>query len=199
MISTSPVRELRSVNGLPIRVMVVDDQDVVRSGLRSLLEGWGALVVAEAADVRSAVEEALVVRPQVIVMDVRLGRESGITATREIRARMPEARILMLTSFPDTEALVASMLAGAVGFILKDVTGDEIARSIAAVARGQLAFDSTLLGGHAFDRSVERLLEQLVQGPEVPSRPGPVPSEAGPSAVVADPPTTDTGTTIQGG
>lgn len=158
------------VRRLPLRIMIVDDHDVVRSGLRSLIEAAGELVVAEAGTCAEAVEEALRSKPQVIVMDVRLGEESGITATREIRAKIPDAKVIMLTSFPDEEALAASLLVGASGFILKEVAGDDIVRSIRAVARGEQAFDPNLLVGGALHSVAHRVLPRGSgpSGPVVP-------------------------------
>jgi DNA-binding NarL/FixJ family response regulator len=142
---------------LPIRVMIVDDHDVVRSGLRTLLEASGEIVVAEAGSHAEAVREATRTNPQVIVMDVRLGSESGIAATAEILAMIPDARVLMLTSFHDEDALAAAMLAGARGFVLKDVTGDAIVEGVRAVAHGERAFDPNLLSGDTFTRIGDRI------------------------------------------
>ena len=126
----------------PIRVMLVDDHEVVRQGLRALLESAGGMVVcAEASRVNEAVETAALTKPDVIVMDVRLADGSGIEATREIRARRPEARVIMLTSFADDEALFASIMAGASGYVLKQVKSNDLVRSIQAAAAGQSLLD----------------------------------------------------------
>lgn len=162
---------------LPLRVMIVDDHDVVRGGLRALLEASGELVVAEAADCASAVREALATKPQVIIMDVRLGDESGITATRQIREVLPDARVLMLTSFVDEEALAASMLVGASGFVLKTVAGDDIVRSVRAVARGEHAFDAELLLRGGFELIGDQVRAAGQEGTDVPSDRGPSPVE----------------------
>ena len=119
-----------------LTVMLVDDHDVVRGGLKRLLEETGDMqVVAEARSQEEAVAEAVRSKPDVIVMDVRLGVGSGVTATREIRSRIPDARVLMLTSFDNDEALATSIVAGASGFVLKEVRGGDIVRSVRAVAR----------------------------------------------------------------
>ena len=98
----------------PLRVMVVDDHEVVRDGIRSLLDVTGDIVVcAEAASAREAVAVAQRALPDVVVMDVRLQDGSGIEATRDIRAARPATSVLMLTSFADDEALFASIMAGA--------------------------------------------------------------------------------------
>ena len=128
--------------GTPLRLMLVDDHEVVRSGLRNLLEAAGGVrVVAEAGTVVDAVAEAERTTPDVIVMDVRLADGSGIEATREIRARRPETRVLMLTSFADDEALFASIMAGASGYVLKQIRGTDLVRAVQAVGRGDSLLD----------------------------------------------------------
>ena len=130
-----------------IRVMLVDDHEVVRQGLKAMLESTGEMtVVAEAGSVADAVERAGIGRPDVIVMDVRLADGSGIEATREIRAKRPEMQVIMLTSFADDEALFASIMAGASGYVLKQVKGDELVRSIRAVADGKSLLDPSVTG-----------------------------------------------------
>lgn len=99
-------------------------------------------VVAEAATASDAVAQALRYGPTVVVMDVRLAEGNGIEATREIRSRLPGTRVVMLTSFADDEALVASMLAGASGFVLKEVRGGEIVGAIRDVADGKSLIES---------------------------------------------------------
>jgi two-component system, NarL family, response regulator DevR len=126
----------------PLRVMLVDDHEVVRGGVRSLLQATDDIVVtAEAGSVREAVDEAERSRPDVVVMDVRLADGSGIEATREIRARRPKTQVLMLTSFADDEALFASIMAGASGYVLKQVHGAELVRAIRAVGEGKSLLD----------------------------------------------------------
>ena len=126
----------------PLRVMLVDDHEVVRSGIRAMLQATEDIVVtAEAGSVREAIEEAERSRPDVVVMDVRLIDGSGIEATREIRARRPKTQVLMLTSFADDEALFASIMAGASGYVLKQVKSGELVRAIRAVGKGQSLLD----------------------------------------------------------
>jgi two-component system, NarL family, response regulator DevR len=126
----------------PLRLMLVDDHEVVRSGLKAMLEAVGEVrVVAEAGSVRDAIAEADRTRPDVIIMDVRLDDGSGIEATREIRARRPETRVLMLTSFADDEALFASIMAGASGYVLKQIHGTDLVRAIRQVGQGQSLLD----------------------------------------------------------
>jgi len=126
----------------PLRVLLVDDHEVVRSGLAALLKATGDIVVAgEAGTVKDAIEQAERARPDVVVMDVRLADGSGIEATREIRARRPKTQVLMLTSFADDEALFASIMAGASGYVLKQVKGGELVRAIRAVGQGDSLLD----------------------------------------------------------
>ncbi|MGH2657492.1 MAG: response regulator transcription factor [Actinomycetota bacterium] len=126
---------------------MVDDHEVVRQGLRAMLEAAGDVVVAgEAARVQEAVEVAESVRPDVVVMDVRLEDGSGIEATREIRARRPNTKVVMLTSFADDEALFASIMAGASGYVLKQVRGGDLLQSIRTVAQGGSLLDPAVTG-----------------------------------------------------
>ena len=129
----------------PLRLMLVDDHEVVRSGLRAMLEAGGEVrVVAEAGSVKEAIAEADRTRPDVIVMDVRLVDGSGIEATREIRARRPETRVLMLTSYADDEALFASIMAGASGYVLKQIHASDLVRAIRTVGKGQSLLDPAM-------------------------------------------------------
>jgi len=140
-------------DALGIRVMLVDDHEVVRRGLMQLLAATEDLrVVAEAGSVRDAVAEAQRTRPDVVVMDVRLIDGSGIEATREIRSLLPGTRVLMLTSFADDEAVFASILAGASGYVLKQIQGDALLRASRAVAGGQ-----SLLANEVTSPILERL------------------------------------------
>jgi len=126
----------------PLRVMLVDDHEIVRDGIRAMLEAQDDIVVAsEAGTVRDAVDEAARTRPDVVVMDVRLTDGSGIEATREIRAARPATKVLMLTSFADDEALFASIMAGASGYVLKQVKSDDLLRAIRAVGGGDSLLD----------------------------------------------------------
>jgi two-component system, NarL family, response regulator DevR len=126
----------------PLRVMLVDDHEVVRNGIRAMLQAEDDIVVsAEAGTVREAIDEADRARPDVVVMDVRLADGSGIEATREIRAQHPATQVLMLTSFADDEALFASIMAGASGYVLKQVHSGDLVRAIRAVGAGESLLD----------------------------------------------------------
>jgi two-component system, NarL family, response regulator DevR len=132
----------------PLRVMLVDDHEVVRDGIRALLAPADDIVVcAEASSVRQAVAEAERALPDVIVMDVRLSDGSGIEATRDIRAARPQTQVLMLTSFADDQALFASIVAGAAGYVLKQIRGDELVRAIRVVGAGQSLLDPAVTKG----------------------------------------------------
>jgi two-component system, NarL family, response regulator DevR len=129
----------------PLRIMLVDDHEIVRDGIRAMLEAEDDIVVTtEAGSVREAVDEAARTRPDVIVMDVRLSDGSGIEATREIRANRPETKVLMLTSFADDEALFASIMAGASGYVLKQVKSGDLLRAIRAVGAGDSLLDPSV-------------------------------------------------------
>jgi two-component system, NarL family, response regulator DevR len=131
----------------PLRVMLVDDHEVVRNGIRAMLQAEDDIVVsAEAGTVRAAIDEADRARPDVVVMDVRLADGSGIEATREIRATHPATRVLMLTSFADDEALFASIMAGASGYVLKQVHSGDLVRAIRAVGAGESLLDPAVTG-----------------------------------------------------
>jgi len=126
----------------PLRILLVDDHEVVRDGVKALLQATDDIIVtAEASSVREAVDEADRARPDVVVMDVRLADGSGIEATREIRARHPKTTVIMLTSFADDEALFASIMAGASGYVLKQVKGGELVRAIRTVGKGESLLD----------------------------------------------------------
>jgi two-component system response regulator DevR len=125
--------------------MVVDDHEVVRLGLRGLLErqpGWE--VVAEASTGDEAVARALEHRPDVVVMDIRLAGSSGIDACRRIISQSPETRVVMLTSYAEDELLFDAIAAGAAGYVLKQIGSDELVRAIETVGRGEALIDPSL-------------------------------------------------------
>src|ERR1700682_6183321 len=125
-----------------LRILLVDDHEVVRDGVKSLINANDDLtVVAEAGSVQEAIDQALRTKPDVVVMDVRLADGSGIEATREIRAKLDKTQVLMLTSFADDEALFASIMAGAAGYVLKQIRGGELIRAIREVGAGRSLLD----------------------------------------------------------
>ncbi len=126
----------------PLRLLVVDDHEVVRQGLVSLLERReGFQVVAQAGTVAEAIEAAHKYQPDLIVMDVRLPDGSGIEACREIRSEQPQTRVVILTSYPDEEAVFASIVAGASGYLLKQIRGRDLVAALEAVGRGESLLD----------------------------------------------------------
>jgi DNA-binding NarL/FixJ family response regulator len=128
--------------GKTIRLLMVDDSEVLRLGLRTLFsEAGGFQVIGEAATMAAAVDEAARLKPDVVLMDVRLPDGSGVEACRQIRAQRPEARVLFLTSYADDDAVLATILAGAQGFLLKEVSSGELVRAVSTVANGHSVLD----------------------------------------------------------
>jgi two-component system response regulator DevR len=128
-----------------VKIMVVDDHEVVRLGLRGLLErqsGWQ--VVAEASTADEAVSRALEYRPDVVVMDIRLAGSSGIEACKRIMSQAPETRVIMLTSYAEDDLLFDAIAAGAAGYVLKQIGSDELVRAIETVGRGEALLDPSL-------------------------------------------------------
>ena len=131
-----------SVPSKPLRLLIVDDHEVVRQGLVALLDRRESLqVVAEAGSVAEAIEQARRHEPDVVVMDVRLPDGSGIEACREIRAELPATRIVMLTSYPDEEAVLSAIVAGASGYLLKQIRGRDLVAALESVGRGESLLD----------------------------------------------------------
>ena len=136
-----------------LRVMLVDDHEIVRQGLRALLEAEGDIeVVAEADNGPVAVSLASTHQPDVVVMDVRMPGGSGIEACRAIRDERPDAQVIMLTSFSDDDALFNSIMAGAAGFVLKQIRGRDLLDAIRTVASGKSLLDPDV---------TKRVLERL--------------------------------------
>ena len=133
--------------GNAIRVMLCDDHEIVREGLRTLIgRTSGMSVVGEASTVREAIETAAKARPDVVIMDVRLPDGSGVEACREIREARPETGVIMLTSYADDEAVFASIVAGAAGYLLKQTRGQAVVDAIQAVAKGRSLLDPDVTG-----------------------------------------------------
>ena len=124
------------------RLLVVDDHEVVRQGLVAMLERRpGFQVVAQAGTAADAIEMARRHQPDLVVMDVRLPDGSGIEACREIRAEMPNTRVVILTSYPDEEAVFSAIVAGASGYLLKQVRGRDLVSALESVGRGESLLD----------------------------------------------------------
>lgn len=130
------------MTGKKIGVLIVDDHEVVRVGLRSLLSRKPTIeVVGEAGTAAEAVAQAARLQPDVIIMDVRLPDSSGVEACREIRSTDPKVQIIMLTSHAEEDAVFNSIMAGASGYLLKQVPGREVVRAVETVAAGQSLLD----------------------------------------------------------
>ena len=136
-----------------LRILVVDDHEVVREGLVALLERRAAFsVVAQVGTAAEAIAAARTYLPDLVIMDVRLPDGSGIEATREIRAENPAIRVVMLTSYPDEEAVFAAIVAGASGYLLKQVRGRDLIAALEAVGRGESLLDPAV---------TEKVLERI--------------------------------------
>jgi two-component system response regulator DevR len=130
--------------GNPIRVFLMDDHEVVRRGVRDLLNDEPDIeVIGEAGTAEQALVRVSALRPQVAVLDVRLPDGDGVTVCRELRSRMPELACLMLTSFDDEEALLDSIMAGASGYVLKQIQGSDLVSAVRTVAAGQSLLDAS--------------------------------------------------------
>ncbi|MGW2679231.1 response regulator [Streptomyces sp. NPDC001436] len=126
----------------PVRVFLLDDHEVVRRGVHDLLDAEPDLtVVGEAGTAEQALARVPALRPQVAVLDVRLPDGDGVSVCRELRSRMPDLACLMLTSFDDEEALLDAIMAGASGYVLKQITGTDLVNAVRTVASGQSMLD----------------------------------------------------------
>jgi DNA-binding NarL/FixJ family response regulator len=140
----------------PIAVFLLDDHEIVRRGVRDLLEAEADIrVVGEAGTASSALARIPALRPDVAVLDVRLPDGDGVSVCREIRAKMPEVACLMLTSFGDDEALFDAIMAGAAGYVLKQIRGTDLVGAVRTVASGQ-----SMLDPQAASRLMARLRDQ---------------------------------------
>ncbi len=141
----------------PIRVFLLDDHEVVRRGLRDLLESDGDIeIVGESATGAEATSRIPALQPDVAVLDARLPDGSGIDVCRDVRSVDPSIKVLILTSYDDDEALFAAILAGAAGYLLKQVGGNDLVDAVRRVAAGQSLIDPSLTA---------RVLERLRHGP----------------------------------
>ena len=141
-----------------LRVLLVDDHEVVRAGIKALLDAQDDMVVVgEAGTAEEGIRRVGYDEPDVVVLDVRLPDGSGVEACRDIRSRFPEVKVLMLTSFADEEALMAAILAGASGYVLKRVKMTDLVADIRKVGAGESLLDADV---------TERLFERLRIGPK---------------------------------
>ena len=147
---------------MTVRVFLLDDHEIVRRGVRELLESNDDLeVVGEAGTAREAMDRIPALKPDVAVVDMRLPDGDGVEVCREVRSRDASIQCLILTSFADDEALFDSIMAGAAGYLLKQIKGTDLVDAIRRVAAGQSLLDPTLTA---------RVLERLRKGPEEDQR-----------------------------
>jgi two-component system response regulator DevR len=146
------------------RVFLVDDHEIVRRGIAELVDAEADLeVVGEAGDVRQALARIAATRPEVAVLDVRLPDGNGIDLCREIRSRHPEIACLILTAYDDDEAVRSAVLAGAAGYVVKDIRGQALVEDIRRVAAGKRLLPAA---------AGRRVVEQLVSAPAAAADPG---------------------------
>jgi two-component system, NarL family, response regulator DevR len=151
------VRYKQHMDPAPIRVFLLDDHEVVRRGLHDLLEGEGAIeVVGESGSAREATARIPALRPHVAVLDARLPDGSGIDVCRDVRSTDPSINALILTSYDDDEALFAAIMAGAAGYVLKQIGAGDLVDSVRRVAAGQSLIDPALMA---------RVLDRVRRGP----------------------------------
>lgn len=173
-------RGVSSTKPSSIRLLLVDDHEVVRVGLRTVLHNnQGITIVGEADSKAQAAAEAKRLRPDVILMDVRLPDGSGVEACREILSEQPTARVIFLTSYTDDDSVLAAVLAGAYGYVLKEIDSAALIHAIRTVSTGRSILDPTV---------TKRALEWIKT---VPTAEGPRPSSLSPQeervlALVAD-------------
>ncbi|WP_051942930.1 response regulator [Streptacidiphilus rugosus] len=147
-----------------IKVFLLDDHEVVRRGVHDLLEAEPGLeVVGEAANCAQALARVPALRPDVAVLDVRLPDGDGVTVCRELRSQLPELACLMLTSFDDEDALLDAIMAGASGYVLKQISGTDLISAVRTVGSGQ-----SMLDPGAATRLMARLRGQATQAPQQP-------------------------------
>lgn len=147
------------------RVLLCDDHEVVREGLRVLIARQeGMSVVGEAGTVAEAIDAAARSKPDVVIMDVRLPDGSGVEACRAIREARPETKVIMLTSYADDDALFASIIAGASGYLLKQTRGQAVVDAITAVAAGRSLLDPDVTG-----KVLERIRQSRDEDPALAS------------------------------
>ena len=126
----------------PIRVFLLDDHEIVRRGVRDLLDTEpGITVIGEAGTAAAALARIPALKPDVAVLDIRLPDGDGVTVCRDLRSKMPQLACLMLTSFSDDEALVDAIMAGAAGYVLKQIRGTDLVGAIRTIATGQSLLD----------------------------------------------------------
>lgn len=145
-----------------IKVLIADDHTVVRKGIRALLETEpGITVVGEAADGEDAIHKALALKPDVILMDLVMPKLDGVQAIKELREKLPEIKVLVLTSFAEDRRIVAAIEAGALGYLLKDSSPEDLVRAIREVHRGESSLHPKV---------AQQLIKKLQRPAEEPER-----------------------------
>jgi DNA-binding NarL/FixJ family response regulator len=144
----------------PIRLLLVDDHEVVRLGLRTLFNRAPAIqIVGEAATMHEAIKESARLAPDVVLMDIRLPDGNGVEACREIREAHPRTRVLFLTSFSDDDTVLSTVFSGASGYLLKEVDSEALIRAVESVAKGEAIIDPAVK-----DRVLSRFQAEANQG-----------------------------------
>ena len=144
----------------PIKILIADDHPLIRQGLRVIIETQPDLeLVGEASNGEQAVQKALTLHPDIVIMDLQMPIKDGLAATREIAQADPQAQVLVLTSFPDDDNVYAAIKAGAMGFLLKDSSADYLLDAIRTVSRGESVLHPTI---------ARKLMQEIKQPPKLP-------------------------------
>ena len=170
----------------PIRVLIADDQALIRRGMAMLLAAEpGIEVVGQAADGAEAVELALRLKPDVVLMDLHMPRKSGVLATREITAALPRTRVMVLTTFDRDELVFDAVRAGAQAYLLKDASEDEVLETVRAVHRGESRL-TPQVARKVMDQ-FRSLANRVADSAAAPPEPAPAPAAAPATAPLQDP------------
>jgi DNA-binding NarL/FixJ family response regulator len=160
----------------PVRVLVVDDQRLMRDGIASLLSiQQGIEVVGTASNGQEAVEQALALQPDVVLMDVRMPVMDGVAATAEIHRQLPDCQVLMLTTFDDEEYIVDALRAGASGYLLKDVPAHDLAKAVISAHNGIYQLDAAV---------ASKMVSRLAGLESKRSTPVPAPTSRSPTSIM---------------
>ena len=143
-----------------IKILIADDHPLIRQGLRVIIEAQPDLeLVGEASNGEQAVQQALTLHPDIVIMDLQMPVMDGLSATREIAQADPQAQVLVLTSFPDDDNVYTAIKAGAMGFLLKDSSADYLLDAIRTVSRGESVLHPTI---------ARKLMQEIKKPPKLP-------------------------------